>query len=346
VAGVKFRDYYETLGVSREASQKDIERAYRKQARKLHPDVNKSPDAEARFKELAEAYEVLKDADKRKKYDALGANWKAGQDFTPPPGWENARFDFGGGAPHEGRGFHFSGGSPFSDFFSAIFGGGGFEGVDDDLLGRFAGAAGRRGGRRSQAGAQQMWAQDGESHEAEITISLEDAYRGAKRAVTLRSVEPGPHGTPVTTTKTYNVRIPAGTADGSRIRLAGQGGQGSGGGQAGDLYLKVHVAGDSRFRLDGHDLLMKLPIAPWEAVLGAKVTVETLDGSLSLAIPAGSQSGQKLRLRGRGMPQREGGRGDLIVELAIMAPAKPTERERELFGQLARESAFDPRKAR
>lgn len=322
---VKFKDYYETLGVSRTAGADEIRKAYRKLAQRFHPDVNKDPSAEARFKEINEAYEVLGDADKRKKYDSLGANWRGGQDFTPPPGWENVHFEFHG-AP--GAGFDFENlGGGFSDFFEMLFGGGGF--------GPGASARGGRG---------MSWAEDGQDQETEITISLEDAYHGAQKQIALESRQADEQGRVRRRVRNYDVRIPAGTTDGARIRLAGQGTPGRGGGEAGDLYLRVHVAPHPVFRVDEHDLHVDLPLAPWEAALGAKVNVPTMAGTASLSIPPRTQSGQHLRLRGKGLPRREGrGPGDLLVTVRIVVPEKLSARERELFEQLARESNFKPR---
>ena len=319
---VKFQDYYSVLGVSRTATEQEIKKAFRKLARKYHPDVSKDPAAEARFKQINEAYEVLGDPEKRKKYDDLGPNWRDGQEFRPPPGWgDNAHFEFRG-SPGSG-GFDFSdlGGGGFSDFFEMFFG---------------RGAPRAGGGARRQARSEFYGRAVGEDREAEITISLEDACHGARKTIQLAQADA--YGQPASGVKTYDVRIPPGTTDGSRIRLSGQGGQG------GDLYLRVHLEPHPVFRVRGHDLERDLPLTPWEAALGAKIHVRTLDGTAALTIPPGSSGGQHLRLRGRGLPRGHGAeRGDLIVETRVVLPPRLTDKERELFEQLARESTFRPR---
>jgi curved DNA-binding protein len=315
---VKFQDYYETLGVERKATQKEISRAYRKLARTYHPDVNKDKGAEEKFKQINEAYEVLKDPEKRKRYDELGPNWQAGQDFTPPPGWEDVHFEF-----HTTPGAEDFGFGGFSDFFETLFGG--------------------RGARRAAGGPQPGgWTMRGQDHEAEISVSLDDAYHGATRKVTLQSQEVDPQGYLRPTTRTYQVRIPAGVTDGKRIRLPGKGGTGMGGGPSGDLYLKVHIEPHPRFRLDGHDLQVDVPVTPWEAALGAAVEVPVIDGTVSLKIPSGAQSGQRLRLRGKGLPRKEG-RGDLFAVVKIVVPKTLSPEEEELYSKLAEISTFNPR---
>ena len=292
---MRFRDYYETLGVARGASQDDIKRAYRRLARKYHPDVSKESDAEARFKEVGEAYEVLKDPEKRSAYDRFGKDWKHGQEFRPPPGWER-QFDFGGGG--------FSGDSGFSDFFETLFGRGGF--------------AGARGPMRARGGDQS----------ATIEIPLEDAYRGATRNITVRG-------------RTLSVRIPKGVTEGQRIRLGGQGGAGAAGGPAGDLYLTVAHAAHPRFRTEGRDVHLKLPVAPWEAALGAKVAVPTLGGNVDLKIPPGSRAGRSLRLKARGLPGRPN--GDQYVTLEIVTPPADSPEAGSLYRKMAQTMPFDPR---
>lgn len=304
---VTYKDYYAVLGVPRTASENEIRKAFRKKAKELHPDVNKSPGAEDRYKELNEAYEVLKDPEKRKKFDTLGANWRQGEPFTPPPGWQTAGGPFGEG----GAGFD------FSDFFRSIFGG----------MGNFEQASpGTRGGRRQARG---------EDQEAEIEISLEEAAHGGSRHIGLET----PEGR-----KGYDVAIPKGVAEGMRIRLSGQGTPGRGGGPSGDLYLKVRLRKDPRFTVECHNLRTTLDLAPWEAVMGCEVPVSTLDGSVTLKIPAGINSGQTLRLRDKGLPTRGGSIGDLLVTVRIVTPRKLSEKERELWETLARDSSFEPRK--
>ena len=340
----KFQDYYQSLGVARGATQDEIQGAYRTMARKYHPDMNKEPAAEAKFKEISEAYEVLKDPEKRKKYDTLGANWKQGQEFRPPPGWTGARpggtrVDFGGG----GRGGAAQG--DFSDFFESIFGGGGGMGGggfgNDDFAeamrgGRAAGGGGGRG-RRAQP-------RQGQTHEVEITISLADAFHGATRRISLSSTdEEGDEST-----KNFDVRIPSGVTDGSTIRLSGQGGEGHSGGPAGDLLLKVNIAPDPRFRLDPahkHTLLVTLPIAAWEAALGAKVPLATMDGEITITVPPGSASGQKLRIKGKGLPNKTGDHGDLYAELKIVVPKTLSDEERKAWEAIRDSSAFDARQS-
>ena len=311
---VEFKDYYETLGLPRTATQDEIKKAFRKLAMKWHPDVNKASDAEEKFKEINEAHQVLSDPEKRQKYDTLGADWKQGQRFKPPPGWDNVEFHTSG-APFGDGGF--------SDFFQTIFGA--------DV-----------GGFRAGSGASR-WSQRGRDHVAEIDVSLGEAYRGASKKIELSEQALGPDGTTQTKTHTYDVKIPAGVTDGTKIRLAGQGAQGMGGGPAGDLYLKVRLKPDSRFKVTGNDLRTTILVAPWEAALGAKVDVATLDGDVSMTIPAGTQSGQTLRLRGKGLPRQRGLDGDLLVTVSIAVPRKLTEDERRLFEQLSRESQFRPR---
>ncbi len=307
---MKFRDYYEVLGVTRSASADEIQKAYRKLARKYHPDLNKTKEAEDRFKEINEANEVLSDPEKRKKYDTLGANWKAGQEFRPPPGWEQASgFDFNGG-----------GVNGFSDFFEAFFGGGGSP----------FGGAGGFGAQGGFGGAGPRMRRGPEPLEAEFEISIEDAVNGATKQIQLRD-ESGK-------TRALTVKIPAGTTDGTKMKLAGKKGEG-------DVYLKVRLASHSRYSVVDHNLIVRLPVTPWEAALGAKVDLQLPDGSIKLSVPPGSQSGGKLRVRGRGLPKRGGDRGDVLAELRVVVPTKLSDSEREIFEKLASVSGFNPRSA-
>ena len=316
---LEFQDYYKTLGVDRKASPEEIRKAYRALARKYHPDVNKDAGAEDKFKQASEAYEVLKDAQKRKRYDALGSNWRAGQEFSPPQGFEGFSFDFGGG---NGGGI-----SGFSSFFESLFGGGG--GANHSPFG---------GGRRARA------PRSGRRLEAEFEIPLEDAVRGATRDVSFEVVEPaGGLGGARPVRKQFSLKIPPGTRPGTVMRLAGQGAAGPGGGPPGDLHLHIKVAAHPRFEIEGDDLATQLAITPSEAALGAKVALKLVDGEAAVTIPAGSSSGRKLRLRGQGLPKKGGGRGDLLVELMIHVPAQPSPEERALFEQLGGVSKFDPR---
>ncbi len=304
---MEFKDYYDTLGLARGANADEVKKAYRKLARKYHPDVSSEPDAETRFKEIGEAYEVLRDPEKRAAYDRFGKDWKAGQDFRPPPGWDPAA-QFGGGFSGEG----------FSDFFESLFGGGPRAG--------FGGA--RRRPRR------------GQDHNARIAISLEDAYKGATRAITMQGAGPMQAGTP----RRLNVKIPAGTVEGQRIRLAGQGGAGRGG--AGDLYLEIAFEPHAIYTVDGRDVTLELPVTPWEAALGARVAVPTLGGNVDLSIPAGSQSGKRLRLRGRGLPAGSSGAatGDQYLVLSIVTPEPATDEQRALYRRMADLMPMDPRR--
>jgi len=334
---VKFQDYYEILGVPRTATQREIQRAYRKLARQYHPDVNKAKGAEEKFKQINEAHEALRDPDKRRRYDALGANWRMGQDFSPPPGWENIHFEFHPGTGGT-QGFDFrnlgADGADFSDFFRTLFGGG----LGGGGFGGFPG-----GGMGPSARPAGDWPVPGRDIEADVTISLEDAYRGAKKSVSFEVGEPDGQGRVRRTTKTYEVTIPAGISNGGRIRLAGQGAKGMGGSGAGDLYLRIHIAPHPIFRTHEHDLEVDIAIAPWEAALGAKVEVPTLDGAVTMTLPAGTQSGQRMRLRGKGLPKRGGTRGDLYAIIQIAVPRNLSPQERELFEQLSRASSFNPR---
>jgi curved DNA-binding protein len=322
---IEYKDYYEVLGVPRSASEAEIRKAFRKLARQYHPDVAKNKaTAEEKFKEINEAYEVLSDSDKRKKYDALGANWKQGAEFRPPPGWE------GSGGRRAGRGagpggpeyeFHF-GGTGFSDFFEQVFGSAGRGGM-------------RAGGMDPQAGfGEEDFAERGRDIEGDLMVTLEEAMHGAIRAVSVRRDS---------RTDTYQVKIPAGVTEGQRLRVAGRGEIGMGGGHAGDLYLCVRLAKHPDFTVEDHNLIYDAALAPWEAVLGTSISVPTLDGRVNIKIPAGTHSGQKMRVRGRGLPQREGRPGDLIVVTRIEMPSRITDGERKLWEQLARESRFNPR---
>lgn len=334
---VAFKDYYETLGVDRNASPEAIKKAYRRLAKQYHPDRNKTPGADEKFKAIGEAYEVLKDPEKRQRYDQFGANWKDGQAFTPPPGWENVHVRYDRGRP-DAEGF-----GDFSDFFRMAFG---------DLMGEgdrrgFARRTSARGatGHGARGPFHRACAdRPGADHEAVLEISLEEACHGARRSIQLQGQEPRPDGSVRTTGRTYDVTIPQGVRDGSKIRLRGQGGKGSGRGADGNLYLTVRLRPHPRFTVAGDDLKTTLPVTPWESALGATVTVAGLDQNLSLRIPAGTSSGQVLRLRGKGMPRGQNQRGDLLVALQIEVPPRLSPRERELFEELAQHSHFDPRR--
>ncbi|MEU9368519.1 J domain-containing protein [Streptomyces avermitilis] len=313
------RDYYDVLGVSRNAGAEEIQQAFRQLARKHHPDINKDPDAEERFKEINDAYSVLSDPGQRQRYDRFGEN------FRQIPEDYDERVAAAAGA----RGGGAAGGGPRVRFHTDR--GESFAGSDfdfDDLFGGIFGRGGPGGPRGPIPGADQ---------EAEIQLGVEDAYRGGKRSITLG----GPGGQ-----RTYDVNIPRGVVDGQRIRLAGEGGKGSGGAPAGDLFLRVRIKPDSRFRLEGRDIHVVAPVTPWEAALGATVPVPTPGGTAKVTVPPGSSSGRRLRLRGEGMPNPRGADGDLYAEIRIMVPPDPTPRERELFEELAAVSTFDPRKPR
>jgi curved DNA-binding protein len=322
---MEFRDYYKILGVERSATADQIRTAYRRLARKYHPDVSKEPNAEARFKEMQEAYEVLRDTEKRAAYDQLGSDWKSGQPFRPPPDWGSG-FEFSGrpddaGGRRRRYAGRAAGGSTvgeedFSDFFSSLFGGGS----------PFASGAGRAGGR---------------DHHARIDITLEEAYRGTTRMLELKRPEAKPEGSIELRSHTVRVAIPPGVTEGQLIRLAGQGEPASDGGSAGDLYLEVHILPDRRFALDNRDVTITFPVAPWEAALGASVTVPTLGGPVEMRIPPGAQSGQKLRLRGRGLPAQPP--GDEYVQLKVVLPPADTPQAKALYEEMRSKLNFDPR---
>jgi len=308
---VEYKDYYEIMGVDRKATQDEIKRAYRKLARKYHPDVSKEADAELKFKELGEANEVLKDPEKRAAYDQLGSNWDAQQGFQPPPDWGSG-FEFRG-APPGGGDQH-----DFSDFFESLFG-----------QARGPGAAG------------QGFHMHGEDHHAKILIELEDSFNGASRSITLQMPEVNPDGHVVTRSRTLKVRIPKGIRQGQQIRLAGQGASGMGSGKAGDLYLEIEFKPHRHYRVEGADIYLDLPLAPWEAALGASVKVPTVSGVVDLKIPANSQAGKKLRLKGRGIPAKTP--GDLYVVLQIVLPPADNDKARAAYERMQEEFDFDAR---
>ena len=312
---MEFKDYYATLGVERTATQEQIKRAYRKLARKYHPDVSKEADAEARFKEVAEAYEALNDPERRAAYDDIGNRFRKGREFSPPPGWDSG-FEFGGPAPGGGRDFD------HSDFFEALFG---------------RRAAGARGPRAAEHVA-------GSDHHAKVRIDLQDSYRGGQRTISLRTPRVDAEGHLTMQDRQLQVNIPRGIREGQHLRLAGQGGPGRGGGPPGDLYLEIEFAPHPHFRADGRDVYLDLPLAPWEAALGASVTVPTPDGSVQLQVPPGSSAGRKLRLRGKGLPGDPP--GDLYVVLSIALPAADTAAAQEAYREMARTfGGFDPRRS-
>ncbi|QND85088.1 DnaJ-class molecular chaperone CbpA [Chromobacterium vaccinii] len=309
---MKFHDYYAILDIPRDSTQEDVKRAYRKLARKFHPDVSKAPDAEARFKELGEAYAVLKDPEKRAAYDLMGREWKDGQDFQPPPGWD-AGFEFSGGDFGSGAG------ADPGDVFEALFG------------------RGARGGPHRHAhGA-------GQDHHAKVLIDLEDAYRGCERSVELRMPVQDAQGRVALQTRTLAVAIPKGIRAGQHLRLAGQGGPALGGGLAGDLYLEIEFKRHPLFRAEGRDVFLELPVSPWEAALGAVVETPTPEGPVQLKIPPGAAAGKQLRMKGRGIPGAKP--GDLYVALKIALPPVVDERDRAAYQAMADAFDFNPRDA-
>lgn len=314
-----YKDYYQIMGVARDASQDEIKRVYRRLARKFHPDVSKEPNAEEKFKEVQEAYEVLKDPEKRAAYDQLGSNWRQGQEFRPPPDW-GRDFEFStssfGGAEEGG----------FSDFFSSLFG-------QRSPFGQHPGGGGRARG----------FAAAGDDHVAKIQIDLEDAFRGGSQTIELKSPQLGADGRVSLQPRTLKVTIPAGVVEGQRIRLAGQGSAGIGGGPAGDLYLEIGFRAHRLFQVEGRDVTLTLPVAPWEAALGATVQTPTLAGPVDLRIPPNAKAGQKMRLKGRGLPGSTP--GDQYVLLKIVLPPADTPQARELYERMKQELPFDPREA-
>jgi curved DNA-binding protein len=329
--GVEYKDYYKLLGVSKTASKEEISKAFKKQARKYHPDLNPNDsEAEKKFKEINEAHDVLKDPEKRKLYDSLGPNWKEGQNFQPPPGFDNVHF--GGG-----QGF---GDSGFSDFFETIFGGvgGGFSGQGARFT-RQGPGGGFSGGPFGSGGGM---SRKGRDAEVEIELGLEEAYHGGRKSISLQEQVPTPGGMPQMRTKTLDVNIPKGVKDGSRIRLSGQGNPGRGGGPAGDLYLKIRLARHPHYKVDGKTIIHELSLTPWEAVLGTKLRVPTLDGAVEMNIPAGISSGQKMRIKGKGLGSGPS-QGDQMVQVVIKSPKTISEKERTLWEQIAETSSFTPR---
>lgn len=310
---MEFKDYYQILGVPKTATAEDIKKAYRKLARKYHPDVSKEKDAEKHMRDVNEARDVLSDPEKRAAYDQIGQGYRPGQEFHPPPNWDRDNWD--AGYEYSGRGFNGADTADFSDFFANLFG------------------QGRRPG-----GFQQR----GEDRHAKIQINLADTYQGAIKTLTLQTHQLDDQGRMSLTEHTLNIRIPKGVKEGQHIRLSGKGNPGVGGGDAGDLYLEIHFIPDARYRIDGRDVYISLPVTPWEAALGAVIEAPTPSGSVKLTIPANSQAGRKLRLKGRGIPADEP--GDLYMELAVVLPPADNDKARQLYETMAKELNFNPRK--
>lgn len=308
---MQYKDYYQILGVNRDAAQADIKKAFRKLARKFHPDVSKETDAEARMKELNEANAVLSDAEKRAAYDQLGQNYRPGEEFQPPPNWD--------------AGFEFSGANnaDFSDLFSQLFG----------RMGT--------GEKRGHEGDNRGFHSRGEDHHAKIMLDLEDAFLGATRQISLRTPNVDAQGHVGLITHTLNVKIPKGVYEGQIMRLAGKGSPGVGDGKPGDLLLELHFNPHTRFRVDGCNLYIKLPVTPWEAALGAMVPINLFENDIRVRIPEGTQSGQQLRLRGKGIPSKTP--GDLILDIQVVLPSATTQKAREIYESMASELAFNPR---
>lgn len=314
---MEYKDYYKTLGVEKTASADEIKKRYRILARKYHPDVSKEPNAEEKFKEMREAYDVLKDPEKRKAYDQLGSNWRQGTEFKPPPGWEFHTGNAGGREDFDTSGF--------SDFFENLFGARGMGG----------------GGRRRQ---QADFSQRGQDQHSKIIITLPEAYTGTERLIQLQEPEMDANtGQIKLKTRSLKVKIPAGVNNGQQIRLTGQGQKGLGGGPNGDLYLEIIIQDHPLFMVKDRDIYLNLPVAPWEAALGAKIGVPTLGGIVEMTIPAFSQTGSKLRLKGRGLPGSPS--GDQYITLAVHIPEPKTESQRQLFTTMAQEMNFNPREA-
>lgn len=314
---MEYKDYYKVLGVERTTTQDEIKRAYRKLVRKYHPDVHTGPDAieaERKFKDVGEAYDVLHDPEKRAAYDQLGANWQEGQAFRPPPDWDEG-FEFSGGGHTEAD----------PDAFGAFF---------EELLSR-------QGRPRANTRSDRQFNAPGQDHHAKVVIDLKEAYEGGTRDFTLRAPELDPSGHVVLRERSIRVAIPKGVTEGQHIRLAGKGTAGLGKGQAGDLYLEVVIKEDPAYRVEGRDVFMELPVTPWEAALGARISVQTPSGKVELTVPKHAQSGKKLRLKGRGIPGKHA--GDLYAVLKIVIPPTETPKVRELYEQMAREVDFDPR---
>ena len=324
---IKFKDYYEILGVERTASQDEIKKAYRKLARQYHPDVNKSSGAEAKFKDVNEANEVLSDPQKRKKYDELGSSWQEGQDFSPPPGWEDLHFRQGKAGGHKSFDFNFGAADPFSDFFESIFGGGFSRHFSEE---------------EENYPRKRKRPPRGQNQEATLEISLEDAYFGTVKTIEIAAE---PLGAYSNNPKKYDIRIPAGTTEGSVIRLAGLGSKGRGNAEPGDLLLKIKLASHPLFRVKDHDLEMELRLSPWEAVLGTKIPLPTLGGTTMLTIAPLTQNETKLRLKGKGLPRRDGTFGNLLVTTKILIPENPGPQEKKLFKDLSDLSRFNPRES-
>lgn len=316
---MEFKDYYTTLDIDRDATQEEVKRAYRKLARKFHPDINKDADAEQRFKEVGEAYEVLQDTEKRAAYNKFGKNWKAGQDFDPPPNWDKG-FEFHGG------GYTENDASQFSDFFESLFGakgGGAYSGPFADQ-------------RRQYSGK-------GQDLHAKIAINLEDSYNGSKQSLTLQRPALNESGHVITRPHILQVNIPKGVTEGQQIRLAGQGAEGIGGGTHGDLFLEIAFNKHPHFTPDKRDIMLTLPVSPWEAALGGTIPIPTLGGKVEMKIPPGSQTGKRLRLKGRGLRTAKH-KGDQYVTLAIIVPSPKTDADKDLFHNMEKSMSFNPRR--
>lgn len=324
---LKFKDYYKTLGLLRDSTAVDIKKAYRRLARKYHPDINKTEDAEEKFKELAEAYEVLSDSEKRKRYNALGKDWKNGQNFQTPPEGGKSHYEYHGPGSERTYSFNDMAGE-YSDFFENLFGKAG---------------GGNKTFYQSSAHTGNIPPVHGQNHEAEIEISIDEAYNGTQTKLSYQTTGINTDGNVRPSLKQFDVRIPTGITEGSRIRLKGKGGQGYNGGSPGDLFLRIHIRKDKRFHINKYNLESELKVTPWDAALGSTVSVPTMKKNVTIRLKPGSQSGQRIRIKEKGLPRgKNKDYGDLMITIKIMVPEKLTETEKKLFEELSNISTFKP----